>query len=71
MKLSHSGTPTTVAFATVATGDAAAVLELVPALFVDPPFLFVGPPHARIKRPTTRQHVRRRVLDIFVLPDPK
>jgi hypothetical protein len=55
----------------VATGDAAAVLELVPALFVDPPFLFVGPPHARTKRPITRQQIRRRDLDIFILLDPK
>jgi hypothetical protein len=57
--------------ATVATGEAAAVLELVPALFVDPPFLFVGPPHARTKRPITRQQIRRRDIDIFILLDPK
>jgi hypothetical protein len=56
--------------AVVAAGDAADV-EVVLALFVDPPFLFVGPPQARTKRPITRQDARRRDLDIFILLDPE
>jgi hypothetical protein len=67
MKVSHSATPTAVALALLvaAAGEAAAgALELVAALRLVSALL-----QARINRPITRQKIRRRDLDIFILPD--